>query len=376
MSTLAAAIQKFTPRGSSRRVGHIGLECALTEMHLVQLAADSAGRIAVHALASIPYPVAREEVMATPAVLRTLVHQAFSGKRFKGRRVVTTLPAADTHIMPLSYHVSGGQSAEAALLAVIGERLDGALAEYVIDYLPVRADRKSEERSAIIAVARRDTVIAYLELLRKSGLQVERLDIGPAAIRRLISALNRDKGHENVLAINFGRNASYLTVISGSRLLYDQEIPFGEQKLLEKIATTLEISLANARELVREHSFDATSEQGPARAGNLDLNVAATLQEIVKPAFMQLAEEITRTQIYTASQTHGETLSRIYLLGSLARWRGTDALLNDLVRLDVQTIPNPLQPFNPENVPAYPAPPSPEIAVATGLALSGLSDHV
>ena len=109
----------------------------------------------------------------------------------------------------------------------------------------------------------------------------------------------------------------------------------------------------------------------------MDREASVTLQEIVKPAFLKLAEEINRTLIYAASQTRGEPVSRIYLLGSLARWHGTDAMLNMLVKLDVETIPNPLQVFyrSPGSRPVTAVTPSPEIAIATGLAMNGLIGH-
>ena len=105
--------------------------------------------------------------------------------------------------------------------------------------------------------------------------------------------------------------------------------------------------------------------------------MAATLQEIIKPLFLELTEEINRVLIYMASQTHGESVDRIYLLGSVARWQGADRLLNKLLVLPVETIPNPLKTFRrpgvPEAISEMDA--APEMAVATGLALRGLRSY-
>jgi Tfp pilus assembly PilM family ATPase len=109
-------------------------------------------------------------------------------------------------------------------------------------------------------------------------------------------------------------------------------------------------------------------------AGGSEIDVASTLQEIIKPMLQGLTEEINRVLVYTASQTHGEPVSRIYLMGSLARWQGMDGLLNSLVRLPVETIPDPLKAFGGSKNPSGGRPPRPEIAVATGLALNGLDE--
>ena len=373
MSALAATMQRFAPSANARRIGHIGLECSLTEMHLVQLEADSTGKISVHAMASIPYPCSYDELFSSPKIMRTLVRQALASDKFQGHKVVSTLPSANLQIMPVSYHAGGGKSDDEALLALLAERLDGDLTDYVIDYIRVRSDQHAEERQAIVAVAKREFVISYLEALRKSGLETMHLEIGPSAIRRLISAMGTENEYENVLAINFGRTASYITVISGARLLFDQEIRFCEEDLLARISANLDMPEESVRQLINEHSLDPGSINTTSTPHNLDTDISSALQEIVKPAFLNLAEEINRTLIYTASQTRGETVSRIYLLGGIARWQGCDALLKSLVQLEVETIPNPLQPFGHEH--ANGGTTKPEIAVATGLAMHGMTEH-
>jgi Tfp pilus assembly PilM family ATPase len=61
-------------------------------------------------------------------------------------------------------------------------------------------------------------------------------------------------------------------------------------------------------------------------------------------------------------------------MGSLARWRGMDGLLNSLVKLPVETIPDPLKSFGRQGKPSATRYARPEIAVATGLALGGFDN--
>jgi type IV pilus assembly protein PilM len=378
MGALAAAIQRFNPVANSRRFGPIGLECSLEELHMVQMATDSDGSIHVSAWASVPYDVPREELLASPKKMRELVQRTLNANRFQGRLVVSVLPSSGARIQSLNYQVREGQPESKAILDLLADRLDGELSDYVIDYIPVRTKTQTEDRMAIVAIARQETVIAYLETLRKSGLVAGSLEIGPAAIRRLISAIGSKDTSENVLAINFGRQSSYLSVISGSRLIFDQQVKFGENELLEVIASTLDMSVDAVHELVSKASFDpgATSSREPA--SGLDIDASETLLEIVKPLVVRLAEEINRALIFTTSQTRGQTVSHIYLLGSIARWHGMDYLLNSVIKLPVETIPNPLQTFHREGAPGKNSSEQakPELALATGLALRGMLDHV
>ncbi|MEZ5542659.1 MAG: pilus assembly protein PilM [Pseudomonadota bacterium] len=374
MAALADVLQRVYTGSGARRTGHIGLECAQHAMHLVQLAVDPTGEITLHASTSLEYPDSREAILADLPHFRALIRRALAQARFSGRTIVTTLPSSDVRIMPLSYQVAENGAEDAAVIAALTDRIDGDLRDYVIDYLPVRSERGMEERLAIVAVAQRERVIHYLELLRKSGLQTRHLEIGPSAIRRLVSAMGEQGVHRNVLAINFGRESSFLTVISGARLLFDQEISFGENQVLELIADALELPLDAVRQLVAVNSLDPWVKDRRRLREGMDREASITLQEIVKPAFLKLADEINRTLIYAASQTRGEPVSRVYLLGSLARWQGADAMLNMLIKLDVETIPDPLQAFHrtPGNRPTLAVTPSPEIAIATGLAMNGL----
>lgn len=372
MFALNKAIQRIATAPRSGTVGPIGLECALNELHLVQLESGSKSGIRVRAKASVKYQEDRSELLQSPRKMRGLIRQALGADRFSGHKVTTAMPSGETRIMPVNYRVNPGQGDAGAILKLVEERIGGNLAEYVIDYLPIRTESQADDRSALVAIAKRASVIEYLEVLHKAGLVVDRLEIGPVAIRRLVAAMAPEGKHENVLVINFGNETSYLTIISGNRLLFDQAIQFGEDRLLAQISNALDMPESSIRNLVNLHSLDPQDAAGESRPEAAGIDVAGTLREIVKPSFLELVDEINRALIYMASQTHGESVDRIYLLGSVARWQGADKLLNKLLVLPVETIPNPLKAFLRPGVPEAVSETdgAPEFAVATGLALS------
>lgn len=372
MFALNKAIQRIATAPRSGTVGPIGLECALNELHLVQLESGSKSGIRVRAKASVKYQEERSELLQSPRKMRGLIRQALGADCFSGHKVTTAMPSGETRIMPVNYRVNPGQGDAGAILKLVEERIGGNLAEYVIDYLPIRTESQADDRSALVAIAKRASVIEYLEVLHKAGLVVDRLEIGPVAIRRLVAAMAPEGKHENVLVINFGNETSYLTIISGNRLLFDQAIQFGEDRLLAQISNALDMPESSIRNLVNLHSLDPQDAAGESRPEAAGIDVAGTLREIVKPSFLELVDEINRALIYMASQTHGESVDRIYLLGSVARWQGADKLLNKLLVLPVETIPNPLKAFLRPGVPeaVSETDAAPEFAVATGLALS------
>jgi Tfp pilus assembly PilM family ATPase len=138
----------------------------------------------------------------------------------------------------------------------------------------------------------------------------------------------------------------------------------------------LEMPVDAVRTLVSNSGAAPDAEQLQHGGSRLDVDIAETLQEIIKPMLLDLVEEINRVLVYTASQTHGQSVSQIYLMGSLARWNGMDQLLDSLVKLPVKTIPDPLEPFGRKDKSAEDSKqPRPEIAVATGLARNGMLEN-
>ncbi|MES2759985.1 MAG: pilus assembly protein PilM [Pseudomonadota bacterium] len=229
-------------------------------------------------------------------------------------------------------------------------------------------DGESAERQVLVAVAQQQQVLAYLELLRSSGLDPVALDIGPAAIARLLAAMARDDFNQSVLLINFGLQKSFLTVIWGRRLMLDREIDFGEASLAAKLASSLGMPAEIARGLMREHGIGARTAARPAAVAQPD--IGRTIREILHPEFAVLAEELLRTQVYVASRTRGSTLSRVYLNGSLARYPNIQQRLSELVALPVAVL-DPFDGFAPVDGGAPRAEVGKNIALAAGLALRG-----
>jgi type IV pilus assembly protein PilM len=360
----------LSPRANGARIGPLGLELSREKLHLVQLERTDEGRITLRAHASVPLPCERAELERSPRALRKLLARAFAADHFKGRQTVLAMPPGHFRTMPLSYQLASGQSEDSVIGALMAERLEGPLTDYVIDYLPVRTRAREGERLALVAVSPRADVLAHLELARLAGLQVDALEIGPVAIRRLVSALSSGSESEVVLVLNTGIDASYLTVIAGRRLLLDQELRFGESMLVDRIATALELSASRARELVLRTGVDPAPR---AQRGDV-AGASDALREILRPELARLVEEIERACLYVASETRGANVARVYLLGALARWPGADRLLGELARVQIATMPNPLTLLGGEARAVQADSLAPELAVATGLALRGLTD--
>ncbi len=350
--------------------GPLGLDFGQERLHLVQLDKRS-GRCQVRAYASIAYPESRDALTASPKALKALLTRTLKENAFSGRRIATALPSDKLKMILLNYQISARDGDAEAIIKLLGERLEGDLGEYVIDYLPIRTpDKDSNQRVALVASAKRQVVIGYLELFRKAGFVVEALEIGPVAIQRLVGELQTDEKPESVVVINFGRCFSFLTVLSGRRLVFDHELGLGEEKLIGRVSEHLELEPNMVRRLLYNQGVRANGFKNKEASDDQNAQIAETLTEILKPSFIELVEEMNRALIYTASEIRGQPVQRVYLLGGIAHWPGVDHWLNELIQIPVSLL-NPLAHFVESDSPE----PLPGLAVATGLALRGLTAY-
>ena len=375
--SLFSKLRARKPAAPPKLPGHglIGLEISKHSLHMCQLRPEKNGTYTILAKASIPFDGTREALLESPGDFKRLLAKATQRKKFKGRKVTAIMPPDEVRIILLTYRASLSDI-DAEVIRMVSQRIGGDIDDYVIDYLPVRNNSGDEEHIVMASIARRDHVNRFLTLLSSAGLEVDSLDIGPATLRRLISTIYSEEITSNVLIINTDDHNSYLTIVSGRRLLFDQTVKFGCVQLLQEIADSLQISIEEANALVFRHGLDNHRVSSSSAGGLLDANDAAqTLLEIVKPAFIKLVEEINRVLVFTASETHGIPLSRVCLLGCISRWPGAQSLVMSLLDIKVpESNMDFYQVFRDQSEETEPwLDKLPELAIATGLALRGLT---
>ncbi|MDJ0917712.1 MAG: pilus assembly protein PilM [Woeseiaceae bacterium] len=374
MSLLAKTRAMFQPGAASRSVGPIGVDFSLEALHLVQLHRDVGGVPEVRACSSTGYEGSRQELLESPLMFRSVLKRGLQSGKFHGKGAVVAMPTGMFRTLSINYQSGPSKKQEAAaILKAMKSRLDKPLGDYVIDYLPVNNRSKGDDRLALVAVSEKEPVVEFLELCRKAGLTVEALEIGPVAVCRLVSSLSLRSGSGNVLVINSGRRSSYMTLISGADLLFDQEVSFGEDSLIEQTAEALDMPEPMARDLILRTGLKSSTHSNVQETIEAS-GLASTMSEILKPKFLKLVEDIKRVCLYAAAETRGGAVTQVYLLGSIARWPGADELLSTLTGMDVANIPDPLTLFpsdDSKQAPVNNAAAS-DIVVATGAALRGL----
>jgi len=356
--TLRPLLDRFKSRAVGAGPAPIGADFAAHRLNLVQ-ASPREGRWTLQAAVSVAYPAPRAELLARPAELARFVAAALAAAPFHGRRVVSALPPGDVRILPMTVAVAQGQSEAQAVAKAAAEQLGSEGGDAVLDYYHIRgADGDTGGRQVLVASARKARVMAYLAALEAARLEPVALDIGPAAIARLLAAIHGSDIGQSVLLLNFGSARSYVTVIWGRRLMLDREIDFGEEQLAATLAAALDLPHDTAVRLLREH--------GIGGAGTAQTELGRTMREVLHPACLALAEELAHTQVYVASRTRGSTIGRVYLNGSLARYPDIQSRIGELIDVPVHLL-DPYEAFGADGRGDDGV--GREIALAAGLAI-------
>jgi len=339
-------------------------------MSLVQLQPGKADtRPTIRAAASLKYAGTRAELIANPARLQGLIKQAFAGQPFRGTRVVTCLPGDHVKMLLLKYTSSDGESESEAVIRELRKRVGEELDGMVVDYIPVRQERPTPTKEAIVALAARDKVESYLDMLAHAGVQVASLDVASAALVRLILWINtvETTPFQNLLLINFGFLNSYLTIVWGRRLMLDRPIDFGEQRLLCRLKNILDMTGTDGKRLLIERGL------GPAPGAENSDEMSRTLTEVLQTEFSALKAEVSNTLVYTASRTHGRSVDSVYIVGSIARYPGIENILCEGLSLPIKIL-DPFAIFKHilNELELSHLLPCSGVATATGLALRGV----
>lgn len=357
----------------------IGFDLGLEKLNMVQI--DRAeGQTKIHAALSDYHDASYDALLAEPAKMKALINRSFAKMPFAGRQVVSSMPNCKLQLMFLNYPTKAGQTEEEALFSALNNQLDSDLNDFVVDYVPIKpTNHVQQQRMALVALVKRLDVENYLDLLKKCGLKVVALEIGPIAIRRLITAMSNEKDPQKILTINFGTRKSFLTVLWNGDILLDRELNFGLDTIVETLSRTLEIDHKTALKMLHYYGLSESVMGGTPESVMMEekrpideKDFKEIIYDILNPIFSQLVNQIREVLVYIASETRGGAVELIYLMGSVARLRGGEKIIGKLISIPVMTL-NPFYGFSvQDNIKCYDdLGPLSGIAVATGLALRG-----
>lgn len=350
------------------KFGPIGIDMGSHSIRAMQLERTLSGT-RVHAAASASLPA---DLPAGPAridLLAPVLKRLLTSAPFKGRRVVTCLPA--TSVQYKSMRVPPMPAAE-LMAAVQWEAIDrmrlpaeGASIQF-FDAGQVRQGDETREE-VIVMAALPEVVRDHMELLKLCKLQPEAIDAVPGALARAFAGADQGKSDcPAQLIVDIGSSSSKVLVTRGGQVVFFKLVDLGGRKFDQATAEHLKIPLPEAIELRRSLSSNATSDASTTseRSDSIRRNVGESVRNIA----VDLGKEIALCLRYYSVTFRGGKPETLQLAGGEAHNDLISKVLSDEVAIPVEPA-RPLVGIELTNSSLNPEASHSEWAVAAGLSL-------
>ena len=230
---------------------------------------------------------------------------------FRGRRCILALHAEATVVQHIRVPRMPPDRLQPALRSELAGKVPFDLSRAVIRSV-VAGDtcNDGEPGQEVIAIAAsREVVDAYLELARRSRLQVAGLDVEPCAIVECFARIFRrtEDSRHATLFLNLGQVNTQVVIAHGARLVFARNIMFGARQMDEAAGARLGLS-AEEIAAIREKLVDYGQESREAQ------HVSDAMREVLE----KVAGEINKCLEYYDSVFPSLPAERAVFLGGQA----------------------------------------------------------
>ena len=223
------------PFGLSRsRAPVIGVDFGAERLKLIQVFPGEPPQLIATAGVDLPDEV-RDSPAARMAFFAETLPKLVRSQPFKGRRVILSMPAIHTVVQQLSGEVASDQSIDGQIEAELMQRLSLNPSRMLIRHHEVPVTGKGNEREFVCLAAPRDVVMQYIELARRSKLDVVGMYAEPLAILQAFDFMHRREGDEAraVGYIDIGSATTKVVISHGRQMVFAKALPLGGEHFAE-----------------------------------------------------------------------------------------------------------------------------------------------
>jgi Tfp pilus assembly PilM family ATPase len=264
----------FSPQASP-----IAIDFGTSSIKLLQI--SDGERPKITAAAQLPIPVsARTNLEAAIAFHAEYLPKMLADGQFKSKRAVISIPAAQTLVQHMQLPNMPTASRDDLVMGQLHHQMGCAPGSVVVRTYDVgEVHRGGQVQTEIICVAMaRNTVMRYIDLLKRCKLTVVGVHPAAVAIARAFGHLNRRESDAELttLYVDLGWGGTHVAISHGTRLVFGRQIQLGGREFDRRIAETLHCNAAEAQvhrlamnASIASVATDNTSETGEPSEGRL-----------------------------------------------------------------------------------------------------------
>ncbi len=241
---------------------------------------------------------------------------------FRGRRVICSIPSADTVIQHMQISaVDGVDQEESAKMQLSGQRGMSPEGMVVRTYHVAEVHREGEQLVEVICFAiSREAVMRYVELLRKCKLETVGVHSEIIGMVRAFDHLQPPPDEPMVctLYVDMGCSSTNVAITHGAQMVFARCIQIGGHQLDERLAKRMGCDVATARaQRISEQVLAGSAAEAAGSAVGVATSDAPD-DEAAEVAHA-IAEELSMCLRYHQSLFRDQSITRIVFLGGEAR---------------------------------------------------------
>ena len=324
----------------------IGVDFGMHTVKLLQLGQDGeAWRVLAAASKELPDDLPTEDEARRDAVAR-LISQMLGSAPFKGKRVVSCLPATSVQYKNLRLPKMPPDELRQAVEWEASDRLRLDSGNFKVQYFDAGEVRQGEEvREEVIVLAASTAVVnEHTRLLTQCGLEPVAIDAVPSALARFVEFSQPNDPNAPVhVVLDIGYSSSKVLICRNGRIVFFKLIETGGQKFDEEVAQHLNLSVADAAQLRRRQNEAGQSgtTQTPALDSGKQENVEQAVTTALRASIDELAREVALCLRYYSVTFRGKRPESIALIGGETYQSQLVNMLSDAMSTNVE----PVEPF-------------------------------
>ncbi len=251
----------------SARVNPIAIDIGTDSIKLLQVEPrDDAMRLVAAANIELPDAV-RGAPGQRESFCANAIKDALSSKGFKGRQVVTCLPANLMAVQHLRMAKMSPEELQKALPFEAQGKLPFDANRAVLKHTIAGEVYQNQEtkQEVILLAASRENVERHLAIMSKAKLDVVGIHVEPHALIECFGHLFRRKGDDEIctMFVDIGAGCTHVVIAHGKHMVFAKHVQIGGEVFNRKVAEVTSTPLSEARNLRVQMTHEAAIPRLP-----------------------------------------------------------------------------------------------------------------
>jgi len=233
----------------SAQISPIAINFGSSSVKLLQLSRAEKPDLVAAAEIEIPESV-RNDPDRLFLLYQNEIPKALKQGKFRGKRVVTAVPSAQTFVQHMQISAAEGVKNDDLVKGQLQAQLGVAPRSVVVRTIEVGDVGRGQGKTEMICFAvSRDTVMRYIDLLKKQRMEVVGVHTETLAMVRAFDHLNRRESDKDVttLYVDLGWGGTRVAITHGKEIVFARYIQVGGRHFDQLIANTLHCDVPTAR---------------------------------------------------------------------------------------------------------------------------------